>query len=97
MDRSSPPRRRLQTQYLIPYNLTCAILWLAVFGRVLLLVPLVGFDNVYGGVGSLVKWTQTLAVLEVVNSALGRFFGVTVFTSLGKLLGERYLIEGLRC
>lgn len=73
MDRSSLPRRRVQTRYLILYNLTCAILWLAVFGRVVLLVPLVGLDNVYGGVGSLVKWTQTLAVLEVVHSALGMF------------------------
>lgn len=74
MDRPSAARKRLQTRYLIFYNLSCAILWLAVFGRVVLLVPLVGFDNVYGGVGSLVKWTQTLAVLEVVHSALGRFF-----------------------
>ena len=64
-------RRRLQTQYLILYNFVSAILWLAILGRVILLVPLVGFKNVYGGVGAFAKWTQTLAVLEVVHSASG--------------------------
>jgi very-long-chain (3R)-3-hydroxyacyl-CoA dehydratase len=47
------------------------ILWLVVLGRVLLLVPLVGFGRVYPGVGNFAKWTQTLALLEVVHSALG--------------------------
>lgn len=64
-------RRRLQTQYLTLYNFISAILWLAILGRVVLLVPLVGFKNVYGGVGSFAKWTQTLALLEVVHSAAG--------------------------
>ena len=71
MDRPPSRRRSVKTQYLVIYNFTCAILWLAVFGRVVLLVPLVGFDNVYGGVGEFVKWTQSLAVLEVLHSALG--------------------------
>lgn len=39
----------------------------------ILLIPLVGFENVAGGVGEFAKWTQTLAVLEVVHSALGGF------------------------
>ncbi len=64
--------RSLKTQYLILYNLVSAVLWVAVLGRVILLVPLVGFENVHGGVGEFAKWTQTLAVLEVVHSALGR-------------------------
>ena len=67
--RSRPPP--LQTQYLILYNLISAIAWVSVLGRVFLLVPLVGFENVYGGVGQFAKWTQTVAVLEVVHSALG--------------------------
>ena len=71
MDTRSSPNRRLQTQYLIGYNLVCAILWTAVLGRVVLLVPLVGFGNVYGGVGGFTKWTQTLALLEVGHSAVG--------------------------
>lgn len=58
-----------QVQYLILYNFVSAILWLAVLGRVLLLVPLVGFGRVYRGVGIFAKWTQTLALLEILHSA----------------------------
>jgi very-long-chain (3R)-3-hydroxyacyl-CoA dehydratase len=83
-DRSrSPPRafsrhppfskQALSAQYLILYNLVSAILWVSVLGRVVLLTPIVGFNNVYGGVGQFAKWTQTLAVLEIVHSAIGTF------------------------
>ena len=71
MDSNAP--RSLKIQYLVLYNLLSAMLWVAVLGRVILLVPLVGFENVHGGVGEFAKWTQTLAVLEVVHSALGEF------------------------
>lgn len=64
---SSSPR----TQYLILYNFVCTILWTVVLGRVLLLVPLVGFANVYKGAGQFTKWTQTVALLEVVHSLTG--------------------------
>ncbi|MCJ1433236.1 hypothetical protein MMC27_002595 [Xylographa pallens] len=69
MDRSSPPRASLQKQYLIAYNATSALLWSILLGRVLLLLPLAGYQNVYAGVGQYAKWTQTLAVLEIVHSA----------------------------
>ena len=65
------PSRRFQNQYLVSYNLVCAVLWTAVLGRVILLVPLVGFGNVYGGVGEYAKGTQTLALLEIGHSASG--------------------------
>ncbi|KAI9872519.1 MAG: hypothetical protein M1830_001531 [Pleopsidium flavum] len=68
MDRDSSSRR-IKAQYLIFYNFISAVLWLAVLGRVVLLVPLVGFKNVYGGVGEFAKWTQTLALLELAHSA----------------------------
>lgn len=71
MNSRSTPNRRLQSQYLVSYNLVCAVLWAAVLGRVVLLIPLVGFENVHGGVGEFTKWTQTLALLEVAHSALG--------------------------
>lgn len=71
MDTRSTPNRRLRSQYLVSYNLVCALLWTAVLGRVILLIPLVGFGDVHGGVGEFTKWTQTFAVLEVVHSALG--------------------------
>lgn len=71
MDIRSTSNRRVQAQYLVGYNLVCAVLWAAVLGRVILLVPLVGFGDVYGGVGEFTKWTQTLALLEIGHSALG--------------------------
>ena len=67
--RSSNPK----TQYLILYNFVSAVLWTVVLGRVLLLVPLVGFGRVYAGVGQFTKWTQTLALLEVVHAAVGTY------------------------
>ncbi|KAL3423064.1 protein tyrosine phosphatase-like protein [Phlyctema vagabunda] len=75
-NRAQKPPKPLQSsspkiQYLILYNFVSAVLWLAVLGRVLLLVPLVGFGRAYEGVGSFTKWTQTLALLEVVHSATG--------------------------
>lgn len=69
---SSSPK----TQYLILYNFVNAILWLTVLGRVVLLIPLVGFGRVYPGVGKFCKWTQTLALLEVVHAATGKLFSL---------------------
>ena len=71
MDHSNGSRTQLKSQYLILYNLASAFLWLAVFSRVVLLIPLVGVQHVYGGVGEFAKWTQTVALLEVLHSALG--------------------------
>jgi very-long-chain (3R)-3-hydroxyacyl-CoA dehydratase len=71
------PLRPLQsttpkTQYLILYNFISCILWLTVLGRVLILIPMVGFGRVYTGVGHFAKYTQTLAVLEIVHALLGK-------------------------
>lgn len=63
-----------KTQYLILYNFISALLWLVVLGRVVLLIPLVGFGNLYPAVGKLTKWTQSMALLEVVHAATGLFF-----------------------
>ena len=71
MERRPAPSRDLRTQYLVLYNSLSGVLWTAVLGRVILLVPLVGFKNVYGGVGEWTKWTQTVAVLEILHSAIG--------------------------
>lgn len=62
----------LKTQYLILYNFVCALLWSVVLGRVVLLVYLAGFGSTYLGVGQFAKWTQTIAVLEIVHAAAGK-------------------------
>ncbi|KAI9733356.1 MAG: hypothetical protein M1834_003440 [Cirrosporium novae-zelandiae] len=61
----------LRTRYLILYNAVSAVLWLSVLGRVTLLIPLVGPSNIYGGVGQFAKWTQTLAMAELLHSLFG--------------------------
>ena len=94
MDTRSTSHRRLQTQYLIVYNLVCAVLWTVVLGRVIILVPLVGYGNVHGGVGEFTKWTQTLALLEVVHSTLGMIH--QNFSTLAISVRISELIEILR-
>lgn len=68
---NKPQRVGQSQQYLVAYNLICTILWIAVLGRLVLLIPMVGLENVYGGVGDFTKWTQTLAVMEIIHSASG--------------------------
>ncbi|CAZ85184.1 unnamed protein product [Tuber melanosporum] len=70
MERSKA-RRPFKDQYLIAYNAVSVVLWFGVVGRTLLLLPLVGHENVYAGVGNYTKWAQTLAILEVFHILLG--------------------------
>ncbi|KAI4163452.1 MAG: hypothetical protein LQ342_002959 [Letrouitia transgressa] len=73
-NRPPPPpltRGELAKEYLSLYNAISAIMWLSIFGRVVLLLPLTGPASVYEGAGDFTKWTQTAAVLEIVHSALG--------------------------
>ncbi|MCJ1402291.1 hypothetical protein MMC11_005511 [Xylographa trunciseda] len=69
MERSTSSSAALQKQYLTAYNTISALLWLFLLGRVLFLLPLVGYQNVYAGVGQYAKWTQSLAILEIAHSA----------------------------
>jgi very-long-chain (3R)-3-hydroxyacyl-CoA dehydratase len=74
--RDAPPKplqaSSPKTRYLILYNLVCALLWAVVLGRVVLAVLLSGFGSTYAGVGQFAKWTQTIAVLEIVHAAAGK-------------------------
>ncbi|RKF74714.1 putative very-long-chain -3-hydroxyacyl-CoA dehydratase [Golovinomyces cichoracearum] len=63
--------KSLRTQYLILYNFVSASLWFIILGRVLMLVPLVGFARIFDGIGKFTQMTQTLALLEIVHSAVG--------------------------
>ena len=58
---------RIKSIYLQGYNLLSALAWFTVLARVALLVPLVGVANVYGGVATWTRWTQTAALLEIGN------------------------------
>lgn len=74
--RPPPPpltRSDVAKEYLSAYNSVCALLWLSIFGRVVLLVPITGFESVYEGAGDFTKWTQTVAILEILHSAFGAY------------------------
>ena len=78
-----------RTLYLISYNSISAVLWYIVLWRVLLTASTFGYEHVYASVGEFTKWTQTLALLEVVHSVAGMTFrallqplAATYFSSL---------------
>ena len=57
--------------YLTAYNFASAVLWATVLGRTAGAAYLRGPEYVPIAVGYFVRWTQTLALLEVVHSLLG--------------------------
>ncbi|KAL8763219.1 MAG: hypothetical protein Q9184_000937 [Pyrenodesmia sp. 2 TL-2023] len=68
-----PPltKSEIVKEYLTAYNSVCALLWFSVFGRVVLLIPITGHESIYEAAGDITKWTQTVAVLEILHSAFG--------------------------
>jgi len=69
-ERKSSP---VKTGYLVLYNAVSTILWATILGRVLLVANVHGTKMVFPAVGEFAKWTQTLALLEVVHAAVGAF------------------------
>lgn len=69
-ERKSSP---IKTGYLVLYNAVSTILWATILGRVLLVSSVHGTRYVFPAVGEFAKWTQTLALLEVVHAAVGEF------------------------
>lgn len=57
--------------YLAGYNLVSAILWSIILGRVISIAPVWGNAELMRTTGSYIRWTQTLAALEIVHSAFG--------------------------
>lgn len=69
------PSSSLSQKYLLAYNGLCLALWATVTLRALTLLPvLLSHNKLYGlyhALFPLLKWTQTLAVLEIVHSVVG--------------------------
>ncbi|KAG5362137.1 putative very-long-chain (3R)-3-hydroxyacyl-CoA dehydratase [Yarrowia sp. C11] len=61
----------LVNKYLTLYNSISAFLWFAVFARLVILLPLVGYDYVSGGLRDFLIGVQTLAGLEIFHSLFG--------------------------
>ncbi|KAI4850050.1 PTPLA-domain-containing protein [Aureobasidium sp. EXF-8845] len=83
-ERKSSP---VKTGYLVLYNAVSTILWATILGRVLLVASVHGTKYVFPAVGEFAKWTQTLALLEVVHAAVGEFGS---FFFGGRLVGKRW-------
>jgi len=77
------PSSTLNTGYLILYNLVSATLWLTVLGRVVsVLVLMQRTDMVFNITAEFTKWTQTLALLEVLHALLGPLPGFSLASKL---------------
>lgn len=84
----------LKAYSLIAYNALSCVLWFGVLGRTILLLPLVGHENVYGGVGEYTKLTQTLALLEIVHIVLG-LLRSSLFTTIVQVSSRILLVWGV--
>ena len=69
---SARPASPLKSAYLILYNFASAVAWSVVLGRTIGLLRLRGPATVYAGVGEWTKRTQTMAIMEIAHSLLGR-------------------------
>lgn len=58
--------------YLLGYNVLCAIFWLRIFlSTITALIASPKTSAVYASLEPWTRWTQTLAVLEILHAALG--------------------------
>lgn len=73
--RPKPPASGLTTNYLLAYNAISFALWGTILGRAVFLVPtLLAHDKLHGlfdALFPLVKYTQSLALLEVIHALVG--------------------------
>jgi hypothetical protein len=61
-----------KTKYLIAYNAVSTLLWLAILNRVVTTtVTEQRSDVLYKTTGDFARWTQTVALLEILHAALG--------------------------
>lgn len=81
-------------KYLSLYNAVSGALWTVVLLRLLVVLPLVGFEYASEGVGDLLTYVQSLAVLEVVHAALG-LVRSNWFTVLMQVASRLFLVWGV--
>lgn len=89
-----PPKSDPKTIYLIAYNTLSILLWATVLTRVLLTTSSHGPASIYSTTGSFVKYTQTLAALEILHSLLG-IVRAPVFTTLMQVASRFLLVWGI--
>ncbi|KAF2861208.1 protein tyrosine phosphatase [Piedraia hortae CBS 480.64] len=80
--------------YLILYNLVSSFLWSIVLSRAASFALTKGFNHTYQGVGEFTKWTQTLAVLEILHAALG-IVRAPLMTTVMQVASRLLLVWGI--
>jgi very-long-chain (3R)-3-hydroxyacyl-CoA dehydratase len=91
---SKPSTSDPKTLYLIIYNTISTLLWSTILARVLLTASSHGFSSVYPTTGSFVKYTQTLAGLEILHSLLG-IVRAPLFTTFMQVASRFLLVWGI--
>ncbi|KAJ6261914.1 hypothetical protein Dda_2713 [Drechslerella dactyloides] len=81
----------LKANYLVAYNTLSAALWAVVLARVVATSARDGVENVYENVGNYVKWTQTLALMEIVHAIVG-VVRTPLFTTLTQVASRFNLV-----
>lgn len=80
------PSSSITQTYLLAYNAVCFLLWSIVTLRALILIPtLASHGKLHGLLDALfplLKWTQTIALLEVVHAAIGLVRASPVTTAM---------------
>ncbi|PVH97531.1 PTPLA-domain-containing protein [Periconia macrospinosa] len=86
----------LKNQYLISYNAISAALWFGVLGRVLMFGHYYGLESgdVYEESERYTRLTQSLAVMEIVHSAIG-VVRAPLFTTLTQVASRLLLVWGI--
>lgn len=70
---TKPARQSPQTKmYLLLYNFNNACLWTIVLGRLLYNIAFSSLDEVESDMGSFVRFTQSIALLEIFHSIFGK-------------------------
>lgn len=61
----------LRTSYLVVYNTINALLWVYIFSSIVL-SPFQSPQTTYATLEPWTRWTQTIAILEILHAALGK-------------------------
>ncbi|ODA79982.1 hypothetical protein RJ55_02940 [Drechmeria coniospora] len=85
------PKSSLQMGYLVLYNILSATAWSVILGRTVALCVLRGPQVVYEDIGEWTKWTQTVAIVEILHSLLG-VVRAPVFTTLMQVSSRLLLV-----
>lgn len=83
----------IKTAYLTLYNAVSSAAWSMVLYRTLSIATTHGWQHVYPAIGEQVKWTQTMAALEIFHSLFG-IVRAPVFTTIMQV-SSRFLLVWL--